>query len=125
MRLFAFVGMVACAILAGEAAFVSACADPSHTGAVQPKPQLELSAAQRQQVVQAVNAKATDDKLPTGFQPSIDAKVPTQKKLPLHPLPRPLVYQVPALKQYYYAKLPKNVLIVDPMTRKVVDVIAR
>jgi len=29
------------------------------------------------------------------------------------------------LKQYYYAKLPKNVLIVDPMTRKVVDVIAR
>jgi len=51
--------------------------------------------------------------------------LPSQKKLPLHPLPRPLVYQVPVLKQYYYAKLPSNVLIVDPMTRKVVDVIAR
>jgi hypothetical protein len=51
--------------------------------------------------------------------------VPSQKKLPLHPLPRPLVTEVPALKQYYYAKLPDKVLLVDPMARKVVDVITQ
>jgi len=90
-----------------------------------PKPQLQLSEAQRQQVLQAVTAKNTDDKVPADFKPANGAKVPSQKKLPLHPLPQPLVYQVPALKQYYYAKLPSNVLIVDPVTRKVVDVIAR
>ncbi|HEY7243426.1 MAG TPA: hypothetical protein VH678_06030 [Xanthobacteraceae bacterium] len=125
MTMHRFAGMAACLILAGGATLGPARADPSYAGAVQPKPRLELSAAQRQQVVQAVDAKATDDKLPPDFQPSTDAQVPSQKKLPLHPLPRPLVYQIPALKQYYYAKLPKNVLIVDPMTRKVVDVIAR
>ena len=83
-----------------------------------PKPQLQLSEAQRQQVLQAVTAKNTDDKVPADFKPANGAKVPSQKKLPLHPLPQPLVYQVPALKQYYYAKLPSNVLIVDPVTGK-------
>jgi hypothetical protein len=70
-------------------------------------------------------ARPTDDKLPAGFEPAVGTKVPSQKKLPLHPLPRPLVTQVPALKQYYYAKLPDKVLLVDPMARKVVDVITQ
>ena len=118
-------GMAACVAFAGGMAFGPAHADPNYSSALKPKPRLELSGTQRQQVLQAVNAQASDDKLPPGFQPSMDAKVPSQKKLPLHPLPRPLVYRIPVLKQYYYAKLPKNVLIVDPMTRKVVDVIAR
>jgi Protein of unknown function (DUF1236) len=90
-----------------------------------PKPPLQLTEAQRQQVLQAVVAKNTDDKLPADFQPANGAQVPSQQKLPLHPLPRPLVYQLPVLKQYYYAKLSSRVLIVDPMTRKIVDVIAR
>ena len=36
-----------------------------------------------------------------------------------------LINQVPTLKQYYYAKLPDKVLLVDPMARKVVDVITQ
>jgi hypothetical protein len=36
-------------------------------------------------------------------------------------LPRPLVYEIPALKQYYYVRLPDTVMIVDPMTNKIVD----
>jgi hypothetical protein len=91
----------------------------------QPKPPLQLTDPQRQQVLQAVVAENSDDKLPADFQPANGAQVPSQQKLPLHPLPRPLVYQIPVLKQYYYAKLSSNVLIVDPMTRKIVDVIAR
>jgi hypothetical protein len=93
--------------------------------ASQPKPAPVLSEAQRQQVWQAVMARATDDKLPEGFQPVVGAKVPTQKKLPLHPLPRPLANELPVLKQYYYAKLPDKILLVDPVSRKVVEVIAQ
>ena len=112
-------------LLAGPATAVANAAPAMEIPPPQAKPPLQLSEAQPQQVLQAVTAKNTDDKLPADFKPANGAKVPSQKKLPLHPLPRPLVYQVPVLKQYYYAKLPSNVLIVDPMTRKVVDVIAR
>jgi hypothetical protein len=90
----------------------------------QPKPAPALNETQRQQVWQAVMAQATDYKLPEGFQPVVGAKVPAQKKLP-HPLPRPLATQVPVLKQYYYAKFPDKVLLVDQISRKVVEVIAQ
>jgi hypothetical protein len=95
------------------------------TGAVeaQSKGAPALNEAQREQVWQAVMARATDDKLPADFQPAVGARVPTQKKLPLHPLPPPLANQVPVLKQYYYAKLPDKVVLVDPISRKIVEVI--
>jgi hypothetical protein len=129
MQRFAHVATIGCVLLALTVVDAAAQRAGETTGrtiaATQPKSPLALDETQRQQVWQAVRAQATDDKLPSDFQPAIGAKVPTQKKLPLHPLPRPLVNQVPALKQYYYAKLPEKVLLVDPMSRKVVDVIAR
>jgi hypothetical protein len=94
-------------------------------GPIQPKAELHLTQSQRQQTLQRVNATDTDDPAPPDFHPGIGAAVPSQKKLPLHPFPQQLVGKIPVLKQYYYAKLPNNVLIVDPMTRKVVEVIAR
>jgi hypothetical protein len=121
--------MVACLLLAGGA-FAAPNTDAAHktdtrAAARQPKPPLELTEAQRQQVLRAVSTKDTLDKPPPGFKPTIGAAVPSQKKLALHPLPRPLVYRIPVLAQYYYGKLPDTVLIVDPMTKKVVDMISR
>src|SRR5215467_9981122 len=94
---------------------------PSNTvaGKVAPKPPLKLTDEQKSRVAQAINAKDTLDKLPEGFTPAIGAKVPIQSKLPEHPLPRPLVYEIPVLKNYYYVQLADQVLIVDPMTGKV------
>ena len=92
---------------------------------VQSKSAPALNDTQRQQVWQAVMGRATDDNVPEGFQPLVGAKVPTQSKLPLHPLPQPLANEIPVLKQYYYAKLPDKVLLVDPVSRKVVEVIAQ
>ena len=63
--------------------------------------------------------------MPEGFTPAIGAKVPTQKKLAAHPLPRPLVYEIPVLKQYYYAQLADRVLIIDPLTKTVADIVPR
>lgn len=89
------------------------------------KAPLHLADAQRKIAVDAVSGWDTGDKLPEGFNPVVGAKIPSQKKLPIHPVPPPANLKMPALKNYDYAKLPDKILLVDPMTRKVVDVIAR
>jgi hypothetical protein len=89
------------------------------------KTALKLTDAQRKLVIDSVNSRDTGDKLPAGFDPAIGAKIPSQKKLPIHPVPPPASAKVPALKNYDYAKLPGKILLVDPMTRKVVEVIPR
>ena len=94
-------------------------------GTIAPKPPLKLTDEQKKRVAQAINGKDTLDKLPEGFTPAIGAKVPIQSKLPEHPLPRPLVYEIPALKNYYYVQLDDKVLIVDPMTKTVAEIVAR
>lgn len=115
------------ASLAVAAPATAASPAPSHTaaGKVAPKPPLKLTDEQKNRVAQAINGRDTLDKLPEGFTPAIGAKVPSQKKLPEQPLPRPLVYDIPALKNYYYVQLADKVLIVDPMTRRVAEIIAR
>jgi len=119
--------LVLLALLA--AAAPAAAQKPIHSdtiaGTVAPKPPLKLTDQQKQRVAQAIAGTNMLDKLPDGFTPEIGAKVPTQKKLPEHPMPRPLVYDIPALKNYYYVQLADKVLIVDPMTKTVAQIIAR
>ncbi len=100
---------------------------PSDTvaGPVQPKPPLKLTDAQKQRIVQEINGRDTLDKLPDGFTPAIGAKVPEQEALAEHPLPRPLVYEIAVLKEYYYAQLADRVLIIDPMSHTVADIVQR
>ena len=90
---------------------------------IKPKPPLTLTDTQRAKVVDAVSKEDTLEKLPEGFEPAVGTKVPDQAKLAAHPLPRPLVYEVPQLKQYYYARLPDRVLIVDPMKKEVAAIL--
>src|SRR4051794_16333060 len=120
--LAALAGLVFAAVPAGAQSPVSS---NTVAGQVPPKPPLKLTDAQKQRVAQAINGKDTLVKLPEGFTPVIDAKVPSQKKLPEHPLPRPLVYEIPALRNYYYVQLDDKVLIVDPMTEKVAEIVRR
>ena len=91
---------------------------PTGTVADPIKPKPPLTDAQRAKIVDAVSKEDTLAKLPDDFEPAVGAKVPDQAKLAAHPLPRPLVYEVPELKQYYYARLPDRVLIIDPMKKK-------
>jgi len=124
MRLLALVIAVALTGAAIPSLAVAASNTGTVAGVVQQKPPLALTEAQRQRVAQAVSKEDALEKPPADFHPAIGAKVPTQKKLAAHPLPRPLVYEIPVLKQYYYARLPDQVLIIDPMTQKIVDIIA-
>jgi hypothetical protein len=124
MRTLTLALLASFAIIAPAAAKSPA---PSNTvaGKVSEKPPLQLTDEQKKKVVQAITGKDSLEKVPDGFTPAIGAKVPTQKKLAEHPLPRPLVYEIPALKNYYYVQLADKVLIVDPMTQKVAEMIAR
>jgi uncharacterized protein DUF1236 len=87
---------------------------------------LNLSDEQRAKIREAVTPKDTEvtfrlkaTKSAASFEPAVGAKIPSSLKP--HPLPRPLVYDMPALKQYGYLKLKHQVLIVDPMTHRIVD----
>jgi hypothetical protein len=99
----------------------------SPTAAQKPSlPPLALSQAQRERIRQAVSSEDTEvsfafksAKAAESFEPSVGAKVPNALKL--HPLPPPLIYRMQPLKRYTYIKFKHQVLIVNPMTRKIVD----
>jgi len=133
MRCHLIVALAAPALLAASALIISpalaapAGPGPSRTVAdpITAKPPLHLTDVQKSRIVQAMNGRDTLEKPPAGFTPAIGAKVPTQKKLAAHPLPRPLVYEIPALKQYDYAQLADRVLIIDPLTKTIADIVPR
>ena len=86
-------------------------------------PKLELTAAQRDQIRQAVAAEQTEmGSLKEKFEPQIGAKVPSD--LQAHPLPKPLVEQIPQLERYTYAKFKGHLLLINPMQHQVAEVIA-
>ena len=89
-------------------------------------PPLALSEEDRAKIRQALSSQNTEvsfalksAKAAEKFEPSLGAKIP--KGVGLHPLSRPLVNQIPVLKRYTYSKFKEEVLIVNPMNRKIVD----
>ena len=89
-------------------------------------PPLKLSDAQRDQIRQALAGEHTEvtfqlksTKSKKDFEPSIGAKVPNG--IHLNALPSPLINRIPVLKQYTYLKLKHQVLIVNGLTREIVD----
>jgi hypothetical protein len=89
-------------------------------------PPLALSQAQRERIGAAVRSEDTEvsfalknAKSAQSFEPSVGAKVP--KGLGLNPLPQPLVAELKPLERYTYVKFKDQVLIVNPMTRVIVD----
>ena len=89
-------------------------------------PPLNLTDDQRAKIKQVLSTKNTEvtfqrktTKPAQSFNPAMGAKIPTGLKA--HSLPPPLIYQMPTLKHYTYLKFKGQVLIVNPMTGKIVD----
>lgn len=89
-------------------------------------PPLHLSDAQRAQIRAALDQEHSDvsfqlkkAKSAASFKPAVGAKLP--KAIQAHPLPRPLIYQLPILKRYTYVKFRDQLLIVNPLTKQIVD----
>lgn len=89
-------------------------------------PQLNLTDEQRAKIKQVLSTKNTEvgfglktNKPAQNFNPTVGAAIPAVLKP--HALPPPLIYEMPALKRYAYLKFKGQVLIVNPMTRKIVE----
>jgi Protein of unknown function (DUF1236) len=85
-------------------------------------PGLDLSQSQRETVHQSIsNRQAKKDTAPVGFRAVVGAQVP--QSIELEPLPKTIIELVPKIADYQYAFVANQVLIVDPRSRTVVDVI--
>lgn len=89
-------------------------------------PPLSLSDEQRTKIKQVLSTKDSevsfllkDTKPAKSVDPRIGEKLPSGLKA--HALPPPLIYEIPVLKRYSYLKFKQQVLIVNPMTHKIVD----
>ena len=89
-------------------------------------PPLHLSDDQRgkiRAVLRDVNSEVDfalkSNKPAKDFAPSVGARIPAG--LHPHSLPPPLIYEMPVLRDYTYLKFKHQVLIIDAMSRKIVD----
>jgi hypothetical protein len=100
--------------------------DEPETHLNKPLPQLHLTDAEHEKIRAAVAPLDTEvtfqlkaTKSHKNFTPSIGGKIPPH--LPAHALPSELTQAMPMLANYKYMKVKKQVLIVNPMTKKIVD----
>jgi hypothetical protein len=82
---------------------------------------LKLSAAQREAIFRAVNKEKEKITPPPPFQPRIGAEAPAS--MALYILPDDALAQIPDGQQYKYTVVQSQVVLVDPTTMRVVDVI--
>ena len=87
------------------------------------KPGLSLTTAQQKLAWTDIGRTAPAQKTPADFTPHVGATIP--KDVALKAVPANLGRQVSALKPYDYALLKRDLLIVNPGDKKVVDVINR
>lgn len=85
-----------------------------------PKDNLALTRSERRIAWRDIS-KQTSETAPSNFTAKVGATVPDN--LSIQPMPAQLASRVSALKPYDYALLPKELLIVNPSDKKVVNVI--
>ena len=82
---------------------------------------LQLSVAQKTSIFQSVTKDKVKSPPPANMQVSVGAQVPAS--IELYSLPANIVADVPATKPYKYTVSQNQVVIVDPTSMKVVEVI--
>ena len=86
------------------------------------KDSLSLTTAQEKLAWRDLS-KGTSQRVPSNFTASVGTAVPSD--ITLQPISKKVASQLPTLKPYQYARLPNEVLIVNPADKKIVDVINR
>jgi hypothetical protein len=87
------------------------------------RPPLQLNDKQRAAIEQGLVTENTQQKTPPKFEAKVGAPIPASMKVDV--VPQPLVQQEPSLQPYGYAKLAKELLVIDPMKKSIVAVIPR
>lgn len=87
------------------------------------RPPLQLNDKQRAAIEQGLVTENTQQKTPPKFEAKVGAPIPTSLKVDV--MPPKLVQQDRSLEPYGYAKLAKELLVIDPMKKTIVAVIPR
>jgi hypothetical protein len=108
-------GIIALALLAGEGAAGAASVRSAGLDG--------LTDAQRQEIWQGVSQQPTNEGLPVGFKAEVGGTVPGSIKM--EPLPNVVSAAVPVVKSYDFAMAQGQVLIVEPSSRRIVDILSQ
>jgi Protein of unknown function (DUF1236) len=84
-------------------------------------PALDLSAAQRQTIYQSVSATQKNNPAPPGFRVAVGAVVPDG--IELKPIPATVATLIPETADHAVAMVERQVMVVDPRSRRVVAVV--
>jgi hypothetical protein len=95
--------------------------DPNKITIDAERPPLQLNDQQRTAIQNALETENTEQKAPDKFEPKVGDTLPAI--MTVDAMPEPLIQREPSLKQYGYAKLPKDVLVLDPMKKTIVAII--
>ncbi len=85
-------------------------------------PQLELTDAQKHTIYISVTNQNIRNAAPPDFQPAVGATVP--QSVELEDMPRSIVELAPAAKGFQIARIINQVVIVEPQSRRIVEVIS-
>ncbi len=86
-------------------------------------PPAQLSDEQKNAIQNALVAEHSEQKTPKGFKPQVGEELPSSMKVDA--LPQPLVREQPSLKEYGYAKTGDDILVLNPMSKKIIAVLPR
>jgi hypothetical protein len=86
-------------------------------------PPAQINDQQRDAIQNALIAVHTQQKAPKDFAPQVGQVLPSPLKVDT--LPQDLVRKEASLKEYGYAKTAKDILVLDPLSKKIVAVIPR
>jgi hypothetical protein len=115
---------IAFLLLGGPAIPAAAQISPTHPGTeTNPAavPDLKLTAEQRQTIYASISSQKQKETAPPDFRATVGAVVP--QSIELQALPKTIVELIPALKDYEFAMVANQVLLVDPKNKQVVEVI--
>jgi hypothetical protein len=130
MRTRLLITLVGLSLLIAGAAPVLAQPSPGANPAANPPASaaapsgLELTPEQRQLIFTSISSKTSQSTAaPPTFQPRVGATVPDA--VDVAPMPDTLTQVVPRLRGYEVAFVAGQVLLIDPKSKQVVEVIAR
>ena len=84
-------------------------------------PNLDLSAGQKQTIYTSIRNLNIKNETPPNFQPLVGAVVPMEVKL--EPMPKTIGELTPRIKDFQVGMIANQVVVVEPQSRRVVEVI--
>jgi hypothetical protein len=124
----AYSGAAAIALLATTTSLAAATGTASSNSTQR----LALSRGRQHTIYRDINREVKPQKMPSGFDPAVGSTMPS--KVQVYTMPADVAKDVSAVKQYDYALVSKpydfilhqrQVLLVDPKTRKIVNIISQ